>query len=530
VVDSSGENCILRLYVDGKKVAETPGAAGKLALATDAAVRVAQGVKRMPYLPVGSGQYPCQYSFDGLIDEVNIFNTALSDAQIEQSTSAYGATEQRRTAPDMIRRVLPAGAENWKDFGARYAHLPFHECWNKMFRMCGHPDIVVSFDKLPCRFVLWHGVGYIPMLVSENGRWYSNEFNENWWKGCCEPMSDKKMVFGHVHILEQSPARVVLKWRYPLSTVGYEISYEDPETGWGNWSTWYLTIYPDGSIVKRMRIYMTEERRHEWHESMAIMGPEQRPEDVIDTTPALTVATADGTIRQYSWIGEPPEQVDYTDTILHIVNMKAKFDPYTIQRIRSGNIYKARGGTGYSAFPAWNHWPVAQFTSDGRHATFPDRAAHSSLTHIYWDDSTPFGEQGLFQEKLLLEGMSDKPAVQLLPLAKSWLEPAVGQSLTEGLDVKYDPAQRAYLLTRADGGVKQLNVRLTASAESPIVNPALVVVNWGSDKPATIAIDGKQPDDSIDIRQGVVRRANGVNALIVWIEMSKTEPMQVTME
>jgi hypothetical protein len=279
-----------------------------------------------------------------------------------------------------------------------------------------------------------------------------------------------------------------------------------------------------------MRIYMTEERRHEWHESMAIMGPEQRPEDVIDTTPALTVATADGTIREYSWIGEPPEQVDYTDTILHIVNMKAKFDPYTIQRIRSGNIYKARGGTGYSAFPAWNHWPVAQFTSDGRHATFPDRAAHSSLTHIYWDDSTPFGERGLFQEKLLLEGMSDKPAVQLLPLAKSWLEPAVGQSLTEGLDVKYDPAQRAYLLTRADGGVKQLNVRLTASAESPIVNPALVVVNWGSDKPATIAIDGKQPDDSIDIRQGVVRRANGVNALIVWIEMSKTEPMQVTIE
>ncbi len=307
VVDASGESCTLRLYVDGRKVAETRDAAGRLALADDAPLRVAQGVKRMPYLPVGRGQYPSQYSFDGLVDEVGIFNTALTEAQIEQSTAAYDMTEQRRTNPDMIRRVLPAGEKNWKDFGARYTHLPFHESWNKMFRVCGHPDIVVSFDKMPCRFVLWHGAGYIPMLVSENGRWYSNEFNENWWKGCCEPMSDKKMVFGRVHILEQSPARVVLKWRYPLSTVGYEISYEDPETGWGNWSTWYMTIYPDGSIVKRMRIYMSESRRHEWQESMAIMGPEQRPEAVIDTTPALTVATRDGTIRRYSWIGEPPE-------------------------------------------------------------------------------------------------------------------------------------------------------------------------------------------------------------------------------
>jgi hypothetical protein len=340
-------------------------------------------------------------------------------------------------------------------------------------------------------------------------------------------MSDKKMVFGRVHILEQSPARVVLKWRYPLSTVGYEISYEDPKTGWGNWSTWYMTIYPDGSIVKRMRIYMSESRRHEWQESMAIMGPEQRPEAVIDTTPALTVATTDGTIRRYSWIDEPPKQVDYTDTVLHIVNMKSRFDPFTIQRIQSGNIYKARGGTGYSAFPAWNHWPVAQLTSDGRHATFPDRTAHSSLTHIFWDDSTPFGEQGFFQEKLLLEGMSDEPAEELLPLAKSWLHPAVGQSLTEGLHVEYDPAQRAYVLTRAGGGVKQLKVKLAASPRSPIVNPAFVAANWGKNETATISIDGKQPDESIDIRQGVVRRANGVNALVVWIEMTKTEALQV---
>ncbi len=530
VIDASGGNCTLRLYVDGCKVAETTDKAGGLALAADAPLRIAQGVKRKPSLPVGRGQYPSQYSFDGLVDEIGVFNTALSDEQIEQSTAAWEMAESQRDNPDMERRVLPAGEKEWGNFGARYTHLPYHECWNKMFRMCGHPDVVVGFDKLPCRYVLWHGASYIPMLVSENGRWYSNEFNENWWKGCCEPMSDKKTVFGHVHILEQSPARVVLKWRYPLSTVGYEISYEDPETGWGNWATWYFTIYPDGSIVKRMRIYMAEERRHEWHESMAIMGPEQRPEAVIDTTPALTVATPDGTVRQYSWIGAPPEKVDYTDTVLHIVNMKARFDPYTIQRIRDGDIYAARGGTGYSAFPAWNHWPVGQCPSDGRHATFPDRAAHSSLTHLRWDDSTPFGKEGFFQEKLLLEGMSDKPAKELLPLAKSWLKPAVCEPLSDGVAVEYCPAERAYVLTRASGEVKRLDVRLAGAPESPLVNPALVVANWGSKNDATILIDGKEPDDSIDIRQGVVCRANGVKALVVWVELSTSEALRVTIE
>jgi len=173
---------------------------------------------------------------------------------------------------------------------------------------------------------------------------------------------------------------------------------------------------------------------------------------------------------------------------------------------------------------------VGQFTSDGRHATFPDRTAHSSLTHIFWDDATPFGEQGLFQEKLLLEGLSDKPAEELLPLAKSWLNPASGQSLTEGLRVEYDAAQRAYVLTREHGRVKQLTVRLNASPQSPIANPALVVSNWGNDREGRISIDGKKPNNMIDIRQGVVRRANGVTALVVWMEMSKTEPLDITVE
>lgn len=527
VIESRGDKSTLRFYLDGKLAKEIEGPGGNISLPGKQPLQLARGIKRMPARMVGGGQYPTDYSFEGLIDEVAVYPVALTQEQIAAIDEAFSMTEDKRANPDMTRRVLPTGDRHWNDFAARYTRLRFHDAWDQMFRFSGHPDIVVTFDKLPCRYVFWHGANYIPMLVSENGRWYTNEFNENWWKGCCEPMSDKKAVFGRVDILEQSTARVVLRWRYPLSEVGYRISYEDPETGWGNWSEWYFVIYPDGTVVKRLRLYMDESRRHEWHESMAIMGPEQRPEMVIDTTPALTLATPAGEIREYSWIDAPPKKVNYQDAVLHVVNLKADYDPYTIQRITGGDIYSARGGTGYSAFPAWNHWPVGQFLSDGRHAIFPDRTAHSSLTHIFWDASVPFGTQGRYEEKLLLEGMSNRPAKELLPLALSWLQPAPTTTPTEGLTVAWQGADRAYVLTRAHSEVKSLKLKLAGSQETPIHNPVIIVENWGQDRTATLTVNGKTPDPSLDIRQGVVTRANGVNALIVWIELSGTDAVSI---
>jgi hypothetical protein len=527
VIETSDDKSTLRLYLDGELAKEIDGPGGKLSLPVKQPLQLARGIKRMPARMVGGGQYPTNYSFEGLIDEVAVYPVALTQEQIASISAAFPLTEETRANPDMTRRVLPTGDPQWNNFAARYTRLRFHDAWDQMFRFSGHPDIVVSFDKIPVRYVFWHGANYIPMLVSENGRWYSNEFNENWWKGCCEPMSDKKAVFGRVDILEQSPARVVLRWRYPLSEVGYRISYEDPATGWGNWSEWYFVIYPDGTVVKRLRLYMDEARRHEWQESMAIMGPEQRPEMVIDTTPALTLATPAGEIREYSWIDAPPQKVNYQDAVLHIVNLKADYDPYTIQRITGGDIYSARGGTGYSAFPAWNHWPVGQFLSDGRHAIFPDRTAHSSLTHIFWDASVPFGTQGRFEEKLLLEGMSNRPAKELLPLALSWLQPPPPTTPTKGLAVAWQAADRAYVLIRAHSEVKSLQLKLDGSEQTPIHNPVVLVENWGQDRTATLTINGKTPEPSLDIRQGVVTRANGVKALIIWIEYGGTGAFRI---
>ena len=112
VVDARGEQlhaAALRRRPQGRRDA---GRGGPTRPGPDAPLRLAQGVKRMPYRPVGKGQYPTQYSFEGLIDEVGVLTRALTDAQIEQSGAAFAMTEERRTNPDMIRRVLPAGRKD----------------------------------------------------------------------------------------------------------------------------------------------------------------------------------------------------------------------------------------------------------------------------------------------------------------------------------------------------------------------------------------------------------------------------------
>ena len=68
------------------------------------------------------------------------------------------------------------------------------------------------------------------------------------------------------------------------------------------------------------------------------------------------------------------------EPIIQMTNLKAKYRPFMIFRPGSDmEVFNVEVRPEYSHFPWWNHWPVAQIISDGRHAQAPDRAAHSSL-------------------------------------------------------------------------------------------------------------------------------------------------------
>jgi len=387
---------------------------------------------------------------------------------------------------------------------------------------------VVGFDRMPVKFIFWRGTGDIPMIANENDQWYSNEFNETWGRsggqGCQEPMSDKESFFNHVRVIENTPARVVVQWRFPLVDVHHVIANWNPATGWGDWSDWYYYIYPDGVAVKKMHLWTNGLRNHEWQESMAVLGPNQHPEQVLETDPALFLADLDGNVTQYSWTHGPPRGVDYRNRKIHVVNYRAVYDPFTIGDFLGGNVYGG-GAVPYSVFPSWNHWPVAQIPSDGRYALFPDRAAHCSLTHVFMPDySEDYGDRP-FQEKLLMEGMSNLGAKGLAPLAKSWLRAPALENLSDCRGPGFDPSQRAFVVSAT--GVSP-SFRIAASPERPLVNPCFVVRNWNDAALAQVQVDSKVEAAGAGLRQGIVRDPNGRASLVVWLEHQAAAPTTFT--
>jgi hypothetical protein len=158
--------------------------------------------------------------------------------------------------------------------------------------------------------------------------------------------------------------------------------------------------------------------------------------------------------------------------------------------------------------------------------------SHSSLCHIglpgnatvEWE---PYAKGEKSQTKIMLNGMTNKAVAKLVPLAKSWLQPAElkragGAYKSEG----YDPTQLAYVLVRKKPGKSsEIKFELAASKESPVINPAFVIKGWGGDG-ASIRINGGEATRGKDFQTGHRRTADGTD-LIVWIRVESTKPITV---
>jgi len=523
-----GKTGVMKLYIDGKPSGEQFLMPEGITVSKKD-IRIGRGKPRQPIRPVRANTFVDTYGFDGLIDEIRIYDTALTESQVRQSSYRFRPARAVVTHPDMDARILPTG-EDRGQFGAYYTHLEFYETWDNLWRFGAYPDVVVEFDESPCKFVFWRGTGYIPMLVNERGHWYSNEFNETWGRsggqGCQEPMSDKESYTNHARIIENTPARVVVQWRYPLVDVFHVIANYDDSTGWGDWSDWYYTIYPDGVAVKKMRLWTHGPRNHEWQEGMAILGPDQHPEQVLETEPALLLADKNGNVSPYDWSNGPPRDVSYKDKVIHIVNYQADYDPFTIADFEGGNVY---GGevTDYAVFPSWNHWPVAQMPSDGRYAAYPDRTAHCSLTHIDWPTYKEDHGDRPFYQKLMLEGMSDKSPEALGTLAKSWFHAPRLQNMEGAKDAAYDRSQRAYVMTANDA---EISFQLVASPQSPLFNPAFVIKHWQKEGKAQVRVKGKNLQAGPSFRQGTTYDTDGQPQMIIWLKLESKEPIRVSID
>ena len=136
-------------------------------------------------------------------------------------------------------------------------------------------------------------------------------------------------------------------------------------------------------------------------------------------------------------------------------------------------------------------------------------------------------EDGTFEGQLI-QGLSNKPINELLPLAKSWLQPA--ELKVEGKTFRsegYSRSERAYIVSNTSGQTNILTFELNANESSPVVNPAFVVNNWG-DNSVGLKIDGRKIKRGKNFRFGHRYSLEGTD-LVIWLKTESTKPIQISL-
>ena len=452
---------------------------------------------------------PILYGIEGLIDEVRIYDRALSDEQIHESYAAFRPSAEFVDDPSLGRRILP-GERTGKPagtFGASYKTLDYHELWDNLWRSSPYRDIVVRFDTLPANVVFWQGTNFGSGWVTENNRWMSDQSAEiGGPHGCAEHMADKRGRFGHVRLIENTDARVVVHWRYPSIDVGYV--FPSPEV----WADEYYTIYPDGAGIR----YVARAKGG-WHDTQFLTQAGTTCLDNLSLA-ALTVANMDGESADLTW--ELPNRVPRNpikDACIKVINFKSNWKVYVIYREGAeieqwGHSEQSKHTPDPFAGP-WNHWPVGLNPSDGRYAVSHDRITHAAIG----------GARGV--GAFIMYGFSDQAATGLIPLAKSWNRPPKLKSLSGCESNGYRQTERAYRLTAK---AWSMAFALDGSEETPIHNPCFVIEKWTNKNKSRLVVNGKELAPGKSFRQGVIRDTDGTRTLVVWLQLQSTSPVRFT--
>jgi len=520
----------IRVYLDGREVAAIP-VAGKAAYAGGADLLVGMNPdKRLPshIVGAGAGTVPAWYAFDGIIDEIAVYDRTLGADELARLHAAVPIP----AAPALPARLLPSGPQGPGRFGAFYTKLAYDDGWDALWPAGPAADIVVEFDDSPVRVVFWRGTRYGPAWVMDNGQWMADQSFETWdgTEGCYEHMEDPRCLYSSVRILESTEARAVVHWRYAPVNSRNHLWRADDTAGWGLWVDEYYYFYPDRTAVRKM-VWAADAlgmgSPSELQETIPLCEPGQNAEDILNPD-ALTLLNLKGESRTYSWPGEmdnpsKSRNLQPESPNIQVVNLKSKLKPFIV--FEPGcrmTVYVGRVRKAVADFPAYNHWPVSLLPTDGRYAVAPDRVSSFSIS--YTDPPRHPEKDGTVWASWIY-GVAEKADPGLAAIGRSWakapeLRVAGGGIASRG----YDLSQRAYVLDRSGSGRSAaLEGELAASGDSPVENVALVIKNWG-ESGAVLALDGKAVPRGRDFRFGSVRTLEGTD-LVVWFKARSIKPL-----
>ncbi|HVT86826.1 MAG TPA: LamG domain-containing protein [Chitinophagaceae bacterium] len=487
------------------------------------------------------------FFLDGILDEIKITSKAKT---LDEISNEFSKIKNLPVPALSDRSLFPKGPVGPGNFGAFYTKLNYYKEWDDLWRVSEVPDVFIRFDQSPVQMVFWRGTSFVPCWVTENNIWYTNEWLETWGSdvaSCAEPLMDRQCRYSHVRIIENTDARVVIHWRYALADAFYNF-VNIGDDGNGEWCDEFYTIYPDMVGVRKMELhYSKPERKHDWEEQIVVLPPGKYPDDVIDSA-GISLVNMSGDLQKYSWHDKDLKiaMPEPKGANMSYVNLKSKFRPFFI--VAPGPVatvegkwdspffrtYSAKLAIGNRQDPVpsvygwWNHWPVAPIPGDGRWVSTPDRPSHFTLTTFdQWND---YEYTKSTRTRIMLQGMTDKEAAALVPLAKSWLQ-APAMKIISGpfKGGTYDQSERAYLLEKTNIDDKTpCSFILEASNDAPLINPAIIIKNWGGNM-ATLYINGHNIGRDKDFRQGIRKGTDG-DDLILWIKMNVNKPVKMELK
>jgi hypothetical protein len=497
----------IRLYLDGKEVASSRSKGSMVIPDTDLVVGLNSEAYRMRVSEWHRDEeqnMPYVFGVEGLIDEVKLYDRVLTAAEVEGS---FHEITSKPSSADLEPRILPGEVDGKpaEKFGAYYTYLEYHDLWDQMWRLSETPDVAVRFDLSPAAVTYWHGQNYAAGWVTENNRWMADQSCEDWGPhGCAEHMSDKQCRHAHIRIIENTPARSVVHWRYRSVDIGYKTCEIEDYC----WTDEYHTLYPDGAAVRRVVWNLYGYPSPGWQDIQIFMQPGTSAADHLHID-AMSMANMSGETELLNYShGDPDVSLD--NALIQMVNFKSDHKVFMI----------APPGTEPETWSdpfvnRWDHWPVGLYPSDGRDAVALDRVAHAALS----------ASNVHFKGNMAIYGLTDQPVSGLVPLAKSWNTPPriIGMEGCE--DAGYQQSERAYSIIARQHA---FSFTLEGSEERVIYNPCFVIRNWNSDELPVLNIDGTEQPVSTDVRLGIKRNTEGRQDLVVWLKKESERPVVFT--
>ena len=487
-----------------------------------------------------SGTDKCLFSFDGLMDEIKIYNTALSESEVSVAYQFHQPAFKKAIG----WRQAPRGPDEARPFGAYQTTLKFNDQnYDRNWRPGEQADVLVYFDEYDYKIVWWHGVAYYPIYYSGNGIGLTHEVCETRTQyGCAEALMDKACRYAYVQVLENTDARVVVKYRSAASDRRYFIAHEDKaQDGWGCWTDEILTIYPDGSMPRQVTMWCSvQDEWHEFEQENYFFSPGQTPWNVVEQE-RNTIANLNGEVSQIEWVNNRPEGKYIKDAVIKTYNYRNSASrPYAIIQDGLSVIYEDEetlGDTPLEGAGWWDHWPVSQIPSDGRNPIFPNGHFSSSSSGAIFTSNHRESPAHLDHPTVIksdnklvipfLFGMTTGTAGGLVPLAKMYNHPPKVSDLKGAEFDRYNVFKHEFIFSNP---TDYISFTVNATPESPISNICFAIKNWDRDQEPSICINQAIIEPGKRNRQGIIRDTDGSRTLVIWLKHDSTEPVQFNIE